>query len=418
MQCIHCGMCLPSCPTYALTGRERSSPRGRIRLIRAVADGALPLDGDFRDEMYFCLNCRACETACPAGVQYGQLVEAARIEIESREASSGKKPALKQVLLQRVFARPERLRRLARLLRLYQRSGVERAVNALRLPRLLSKKLMALAPMAPRISPQFTFDLLPEVVPAVGERKYRVALLVGCVQDLAFANVNADTAFVLARNGCEVHVPRGQACCGSLHAHTGDLDTAVALLRRNLAVFDRDEFDAVIVNAAGCGSFWRELEHFRTHTTSFTEVERAALGRLAQKTRDVNAFLAEVELEAPRAALNLTVTYHDACHLAHAQKVRQAPRILLQSIPGLRFVELAESDWCCGSAGVYNITHTATALELLQRKVEHIAATGAEVVACANPGCSIQLAYGLRRQGLDVRVEHPISLLRQAYALG
>ena len=398
LQCIHCGMCLATCPTYTITLRERSSPRGRIRLIKAVAEGQLPLTETFQYEMFFCLDCRACETACPAGVHCGELVEAARTEIETREKKSGRRSPLKAFLLEKVFTQPSLLRRLARALRLYQRSGLETLALRLHLPRLLSKKLDELAPLAPTISPKFTHDLLPEILPAQGEMRYRVAMLSGCVQDVAFAEINRDTALVLAYNGCEVWTPRQQVCCGSLHGHVGDRETAVRLAAQNIELFNSREIDAVIVNAAGCGSFMKsygELFSGIDHPRISPEAAEA----FSAKVKDVHEFLVEIGFRKPEHPMPQRVTYHDACHLAHGQNIRSQPREILRSIPGIEFVELPEADWCCGSAGIYNITHTETAAQLLRRKVGNIQKTGASIVASANPGCSIQIQSGLTDRG-------------------
>ncbi|RME02130.1 MAG: (Fe-S)-binding protein, partial [Calditrichaeota bacterium] len=319
-----------------------------------------------------------------------------------------------ELILRKIYPVPSRFRRLAKFLRLYQVSGLEKLVQALHLPALFSKKFATLSRMAPRIEAKFSDQLLPEVIPARGEIRYRVALLTGCVQDVAFATVNRDTAHVLAYDGCEVWIPRPQVCCGSLHGHIGDQETAARLAQQTLDIFSQRPVDAIIVNAAGCGSF---MKHYARlfENTGLSQARRQQFLDFSARVKDIHEFLLEIGFRKPEHAVHATVTYHDACHLAHGQKITRAPREILQSIPGLQLVPLAESDWCCGSAGIYNITHTDTSLELLDRKMGHIRATGAQIVASANPGCNIQLAFGVKRHRLNFEVVHPVSLLRRAY---
>jgi glycolate oxidase iron-sulfur subunit len=414
-QCIHCGFCLASCPTYQLTAREISSPRGRIRMMKNVADGKTPIDDIFMHEMFFCLDCRACETACPPGVQYGALVEAARAQIEHfRSASSNGKARLKEFILGRIFMQPEKLRRLARLLRLYQKSGLEKLALTLRLPRLLGKKIMAVAPMAPRIETKFTFERLAESIQPQAEKiRHRVALLVGCVQDVAFASVNADTAMVLAENGCEVLAPRAQVCCGSLHGHTGDHVTAKSLAQKNIEAFAALDVEAIVVNAAGCGAFMKTYGHLFPNDPTWC----ARAEKFAAKVKDISEYLAEIDFKKPPQVLPKRVTYHDACHLVHGQKIARQPREIVRAVAGENYVELNEAGWCCGSAGIYNLTHFETAMQLLERKMKNILASGAQVVATGNPGCAIQLQHGCRQAGAQVEIVHPAKLLRRAYEI-
>ncbi|MGH7598217.1 MAG: (Fe-S)-binding protein [bacterium] len=412
-QCIHCGLCLSTCPTYALTAREISSPRGRIRMMKNVAEGTMPLTETFMHEMFFCLDCRACETACPAGVQYGALVETARAQVEhARALQTGERSRLKKFILRQIFTKPARLRFVARLLRFYQASGLEKLALWLRLPRILGRKMMALAPMAPRIEAKFTFERLAEKISPRGEKvRHRVALLVGCVQDVAFASVNEDTATVLAVNGCEVIVRRDQVCCGSLHGHTGDLQNAKILALRNIEVFEAANVDAVIVNAAGCGSFMKTYNHLFVDDPAMHH--RAE--KFAAKVKDISEYLVEIGFTQPPPIVSERATYHDACHLVHGQKVARQPREIVRAVAGANFVELNEATWCCGSAGVYNLTHFETSMQLLERKMKNIVATGAKVVVTGNPGCSIQLQHGCRQFGVSIEVVHPVTLLRRAY---
>lgn len=356
-QCIHCGLCLPTCPTYHATKRETSSPRGRIALMRAVANGELPAASrQFRDEMYFCLGCLACETACPAGVNYSAMLEHARAGIGRHRVLSW------------LFSKPARLRAFAKLLRFEIPFAPE------------------LYRMRPRPQRKFSFDLIREVErPA--KVKCRVGLLTGCVQDVAYSDVNRDTVDVLLANGCEVVTPRSQVCCGSILAHNGE--SAAHLLAQNEIAF-RD-VDVIVANSAGCGAF---MKHHH------------------QNVEDVCEFLARIGI-APPGRLNARVTYHDPCHLVHGQKISRQPRELLRAICDL--VELPEATWCCGSAGIYNITQPEMSLALLERKMRNIAATGAQIVATGNPGCIGQLRYGAKKFGVPVEVAHPVTLLARAY---
>jgi glycolate oxidase iron-sulfur subunit len=420
-QCMHCGMCLPTCPTYAETLQERSSPRGRIAMMRAVADDRLEVSKAFADEMYFCLGCLACQTACPAGVDYAHLIETARAEVERRGVlATPKRTWIRSFLLNRLFTSRSRLHRLGRWLRFYQRSGLEAAVRALGLLRLAPKRLRELEPLSPRMNGEFTHEAFARRYASTNPEaaRYRVALISGCVADISFADVNADTIEVLQANGCEVVLPEAQECCGSLHGHNGEVDTARALARRNLEAFDGAGglagFDAILVNAGGCGSHVKHYDRLLADDDAY--VERARLW--SQRARDIHEFLDEIDVRVPTAApaaTPLRVTYHESCHMKHGQKISEAPRRLLAQIPGIELVELAEADWCCGSAGIYNITQPEMSARLLERKIGHIADTGAAVIAAGNPGCTVQIEHGLRQRGLTARVEHPVSLLAAAY---
>ena len=418
-QCMHCGMCLPTCPTYVETLQERSSPRGRIAMMRAVADGKLDVTKAFADEMYYCLGCLACQTACPAGVNYAELIETARAEVERRNVlGSPQRNLLRSLLLQRLFTSRRRLHLLGRILRLYQRSGLERAVRALGLMRLAPKRLRELEPLAPRMSSRFTHEAFASDYMATNPVRpaYRVGLLVGCVADISFAHVNTDTIEVLQANGCEVVLPQAQECCGSLHGHNGDVNTARRLARINLDAFDVNGLDAILVNGGGCGSHIKHYDHLLAGDADY----EARASTWSRKALDIHEWLEQIRVRPPRGSLAtadgpLRVTYHESCHLKHGQGVSSAPRKLLAMIPGIELVELTEADWCCGSAGVYIITQPEMSAKLLQRKMGHIASTGAAVIAMGNPGCTVQIEHGLRQCGLAARVEHPVSLLAAAY---
>ncbi len=412
---MHCGMCLPTCPTYATTLNERSSPRGRIAMMRAIADERLEVSSAFADEMYFCLGCLACQTACPAGVDYTTLFESARAEIERAGVlNNPKRNAVRGFALGRLFVSQQRLHLLGRLLRFYQRSGLQRLVRGSGLLRLLPKSLRELEPLTPRASAKFTRQLFEDEYRTKNppRAKYRVALLSGCIQDIAFAQVNADTICALQENGCEVVLPEAQQCCGSLHAHNGEVESARQLARVNIDAFDLDSVDAVIVNAGGCGSHMKHYDHLLAADEDYAIRAR----QWSAKVKDVHEFLLEIGWRVPVAkAAARKVTYHESCHMVHGQKVSEAPRQILQSIEGVELVELTEADWCCGSAGIYNITQPQTSMQLLDRKMGHIANTRATVVATGNPGCCIQIEHGGRRSGMEIEVVHPISLLAAAY---
>jgi glycolate oxidase iron-sulfur subunit len=412
-QCMHCGMCLPTCPTYEETKRERNSPRGRIALMRAIADNKITTSRDFADEMYYCLGCLACETACPAGVDYAHLFEMARAE--SERSGVLKNPARDLVRagsLRWLFRRQWRVRLLARGLWIYQATGLQRLVRALKLTYILPKKIRNLEKKSPTASAQFTPQLVALREKAIQERRFTVGLLSGCVQDVLYSSINKDTADVLRANGCEVITPRAQGCCGSLHGHNGDLETARALARDLIAAFPLAECDAIITNAAGCGS---HLKHF-DRLLADDPVYREKAVEWSRKVKDIHQWLAEIGFRKPaKSAKSLPqkVTYHEACHLCHGQKITQQPREVLRAIPGLELVELQESTWCCGSAGIYSITQPEMAQKLMDRKKLNIETTQAATVATANPGCLLQIEQGLG--SAKTRVCHPITLLAEAY---
>src|SRR4051812_16716592 len=414
-QCMHCGMCLPTCPTYDQTKQERNSPRGRIALMRAVADGVLDVTHEFAEEMSYCLGCLACQTACPAGVNYAELFETARSDIERHDAQGGvARRFWRGVTLGFLFMRPSALRMAGRALRWYQRSGLEALARRTGAMRLLPPALRRLEPQTPRIARKFSNSLIAAHETPSATSRYRVALLTGCVQDLVFSDVNRDTADVLLANGCTVDTPPIQPCCGSLHAHNGDLERARVLARRMIDLFPPDRYDAIITNAGGCGSHLRRYAPLLHDDPAYRE--RAALWD--RKVRDIQEWLIEIGCripEAPPFAEPTSVTYHESCHLVHGQKISREPRALLGLLPGVSLVELPESTWCCGSAGIYAITQPEQAERLLGRKTANIVATGASWVATANPGCHLQIARGLDAAGASIHVAHPVSLLARAY---
>lgn len=424
--CIHCGLCLSVCPTYCETSIEPSSPRGRIFLMRAVEEGRTGLDSAvFQEQMGQCLNCRACEAVCPSGVPYGRMLEASRAQIEQARtpvAASLSPPALpprpgwqravRHVVFDNLFAHTNHFTAFSAVLALYQRSGVQWLARTSNLLCLLH--LDEMERMLPPMSRAF---LVPQGqrYRAEGEPRMVVALFAGCIMRTAFAHVHAATIRVLQKNGCDVLIPPHQECCGALHTHSGDLEGGRKLARQTIAAFEWLDIDALIVNAAGCGSTLKEYGHLLAHDPQWSG--RAAT--FAAKVKDVHEFLATIDLNRNGlGALPVRVTYQEPCHLAHAQRITQQPRMLLAAIPGLDMCEMQESDLCCGSAGVYNLTHPEMAARLARRKVRHALHTGARVLVTANPGCAVQLAGELRRRGQDVQVRFLVELLDESYQRG
>jgi glycolate oxidase iron-sulfur subunit len=414
-QCVHCGLCLNVCPTYRVLGNELDSPRGRIYQIRALSEGRITADDPhFRTHIYRCLDCRACETACPSGVDYGRLVEAARAEISA--ASSAEK-LTREVVLNRVFTSPQLLGAAGTATRLYQKSGAQKLVRGSGLLKMLPgplKKLGEMEGMLPEIPGPLLPTRLPATVePTAGPVKLRVALIAGCIAQQFFATTNEATIRVLARNGCQVVVPQTQKCCGALHMHSGERDTARQLARHNISAFERTGADYYVINAAGCGSTLKEYGEILEDDPIWAERAHA----FAEKVRDVNELVATLDFKHGLGRIERRATYQDACHLAHGQRIREQPREIVRAIPGIELVEMNESDFCCGSAGIYNITHPEMAQRLLELKIDNLAATGAEMVIAANPGCIIQIASGIRQRNLPMEVVHPIDLLDRSYQL-
>ena len=470
-RCVHCGLCLNACPTYKLWNLEADSPRGRIRQMVSVEQAAqadplqkaIPLSASFVDHIDKCLDCRACETACPSGVQYGKLVEYARARIAQEYPRSFFSRFARNFVFRQLLPYPKRIAVAARLLRIYQRSGLQSLARGTGILNLLS--LAGREALLPPIDSKFFFEQLGKVFPAIGPRRARVAFFAGCVAQVTFTALNEATIRVLTANGCEVVVPDAQRCCGALAAHAGAREEARAVARKNLLAFHLAEFDAIVTNAAGCGSTLKEYHHLFSHD----EPEYAVAEAFSSKVRDVTEFLAKLGLStplhpvaasatrriqsrvgaglksgprnppsadapagpesgsyktgpetgtgpfaAPPAATKLRVTYQDSCHLLHGQKVREAPRQLLRAIPNLEFVELPYSEICCGSAGSYNITQTQTSLDLLAGKMQHAKSTNADLIITANPGCLLQMRAGAALHHTDQQVLHVIELLDRA----
>jgi glycolate oxidase iron-sulfur subunit len=401
--CVHCGFCLPACPTYLLWREEMDSPRGRIHLMKALHEGRLPLSEEVVTHFDRCLGCVACMTACPSGVDYGTLIVETRFRVE-REHSRTLGERLYRRLLFNLFTRPKRLRVLMLPLLVYQRTGLQGLVRRSGILGLLPPRLRALEELLPAIRP--AGPVAPKT-PAVGERRARVALLLGCVQRVFFPGVNAATARVLAAEGCEVLCPGTQPCCGALYVHAGEEEDARASARATIDAFEGLGVDAIIVNAAGCGSNLKEYGHLLKDDPEYA----ARAAALSQKCRDVAEFLAALPPRAPRQPLPLSVAYQDACHLQHAQKVAAAPRSLLAGIPGLEVQPLPEAGVCCGSAGIYNLIEPQAGADLGARKAAHVAAVAPEALVSGNPGCLLQIGAALRREGRAVASLHTIEVL-------
>ena len=413
MDCVHCGLCLGACPTYVESANENDSPRGRIYLWRAVVDGRLELSDEVRHHLDLCLECRACETACPSGVQYGQIIGSYKKDVAKLLPPAPTLGALQRWTLFHLTPHRRRVRWALAPLRLMQRVGMRGVVE--RMGRFLPRSLRLMQEIVPPLEPHY--GRLPELLPAEGNRRARVALFVGCAADAFFPQTTVATARVLQRNGCDVWIPRKQVCCGALHYHAGLVEPARQFAAANCAAFSAglpagwDKIDAIINNAGGCGPVLKDYGHVLENTP---EAERAAA--LAKKMRDVSEFLVELGSIKPQHPLPVKATYHDACGLCHAQKIRLPPRQLLEMIPGLQLVPLAESEHCCGAAGSYNITQPEMAHDLGIRKARNILATGAQAVFAGNVGCLLQIGRCLRRERPDIWVAHPIDALWASYS--
>jgi glycolate oxidase iron-sulfur subunit len=405
-KCIHCGLCLQSCPTYAVFGTEMDSPRGRIALMRAASDERIELGDAFAKHINLCLMCRACEQACPSGVQYGTMVETARVAVEKGRNPGAVERFIRWLALRQLMPSQERLRFLAWWMRLYQLLGIQQPVRRLK---LLPKALQNVEALLPSISAPRSNHR--SFAPAIGERRGKVAFFHGCVQDAFLGEVNTATVKVLQRNGYEVHFPKEQTCCGAAQLHVGEEELFLALARKNIDGFLANEYVAIINNAGGCGSTLKEYDHLLKNDLAYAEKAR----EFSAKVKDINEFLMENFHTPPQGIINARVTYADSCHLRHVQKIINQPRDILRQIPGLELIELSKPDRCCGSAGVYNIVQMETANAILEDKMADITSTGADIIVTTNTGCHLQLMNGARRAGLKARVVHLVELLEQSY---
>ena len=413
-QCIHCGLCLSVCPTYDLTKSERSSPRGRIKLMRSLADGNLNVTKTFADEMNFCLDCQACETACPAGVEYGLMVEASRNIVDASQTGKTFRTFLKKSILKHIVASNFNLKIVSRLLYLYRRSGIQWLVRKLDLLGIFSDKLSSIEKMAPEISGKYSDKIIPGIYPAGKKKKYRVSFLTGCLMNVMFVDINIDTVELLSLLGCEVVTPPEQVCCGSLNAHNGDIKTALKLAKKNIDVFLKSDYDYLISNSAGCGAFMKQYGYLLKDDIVYRE--KAEI--FSKKVKDVTEFISENEFDVEWGRVDETITYHDACHLVHSQKLYEQPRKALKKIPGIKLNEMEESTWCCGSAGIYNVLRYNDSMAILSRKMKNIINTNAQTVVTGNPGCISQIAKGAAERGLKIKIIHPVTLLKRSLTKG
>lgn len=403
-RCVHCGLCLNACPTYRELGLEMDSPRGRVYQMVQVANGA-PITPSYMEHIDLCLACRGCESACPSGVPYGRMVEDARAQIEAQRPRGWLAARTRRFVFSRLLESRAAMSAAGSMLYLYQASGVKALARGLASMGMLGK-LGDLAQLAPAAEAPFFFSQIGKTFPAEGARRYRVAFLAGCIANVAFARLNEATVRVLQKNGCEVVLPEGQGCCGALHVHSGLREEAQKLARRNVDAMLDGGFDAIITNAAGCGSTLKEYGEL-------LEDDRGR--RFSALMRDVTEFLAGIELNRDMRPVEATVTYQDSCHLAHGQRIRSAPRKLLTAVPGLTFREMAGSDVCCGSAGIYNVVQNEMSMQILESKMKAVNATNAAIIATANPGCMLQLRAGVRLHGSEQRVMHVVEILDEAY---
>ena len=408
-KCVHCGLCLNACPTYRELGVEIDSPRGRIFLMNQVANGA-PLTDSYMQHIDLCLACRGCESACPSGVPYGRMVEAAREQIELYRTRSAVQEFYRKVVFEKLLPSRSALQVAGGVLYLYQITGLQKLARFTGILRPFGK-LAKLDSMSPTAEIPFFYSKIGRTYRAVGERRFRVAFVAGCIANVAFARLNEATVRVLQRNHCEVVIPAAQNCCGALHLHSGYKQQAQDFARRNIDAFLSEDFDAILTNAAGCGSTLKEYDHLLADDPAYAEKALKFKGRM----EDVTRFLSAIELNEDMGRVDKIATYQDSCHLAHGQGIKMAPRKLLKIIPGLQFREMPMSDICCGSAGVYNVVQPEMATTLLQKKMETINGLDATLITTANPGCMLQLSAGVRLYGRGQKVAHVVEVLDEAY---
>jgi glycolate oxidase iron-sulfur subunit len=408
-KCVHCGLCLNACPTYRELGVEMDSPRGRIYLMNQVANGA-PVDSSYVQHMDLCLACRGCETACPSGVPYGRMIEAARAQIEEGRKRSPLTKLVRNFAFEKLLPSRTALQVAGGLLYMYQATGTQKILRFINFFKLFGK-LGHLEALTPNAQVPFFYSKIGRTYRALGERKYRVAFMAGCIANVCFARLNEATVRVLQRNGCEVVIPGSQTCCGALHLHSGLKEQAQDFARRNIDAMKGEDFDAILTNAAGCGSTLKEYDELLAEDENYRE---PAI-QFKAKMEDVTRFLAGIELNEDMGLVEKIATYQDSCHLAHGQKIKTAPRKLLRAVPGLQFREMPMADLCCGSAGVYNILQKEMADNILQKKMEAVNSTRASLIVTANPGCMLQLSAGARLYGKNQRVAHVVEVLDEAY---
>lgn len=413
LNCMQCGFCLPACPTYRQTGKESASPRGRIALMKGVATELLQIDEEFEHNMYLCLGCRACETACPAGVPYGSLVETARDVVETRKKQTGDAPMIRDLIFNEVFPHPERLELMGSLLWMAQAAGLQALAQKTGMMKIMPRPMREMATAVETIaSPWQRMQREAVMEPEREAAGLTIGLFKGCVMDLMFYETNQATARALTKAGCQVVFVEEQACCGALHAHAGEQNGAVELAKRNIEAFEKAGVDFVVNNAGGCGAALKEYHHWFHDDPVWKERAMAFVARV----RDANELLAELPPLTFRNELNVRVTYQDSCHLAHGQGVRNQPRQLLKGIPGVEFVEMLGADTCCGSAGIYNITNFDMSMQILDDKMVDVENTKATLIVTSNPGCLLQMKKGIQRAGMSGQMEavHIMDLIERA----
>ena len=408
-KCVHCGLCLNHCPTYRTLGMEMDSPRGRIYQLVQVHEHQMEIGDSLALHIDRCLGCLACETACPSGVQYGRIVERARAQIEGNYKRPFIAGRLRRFFFANVLHNLRRLEFMARLVRFYQRSGMQTVLRKTGMLRLLG--VADLDRLSPAMDREFFFSEIGKVFPAVGERRGKVAFLAGCINNVAFSHLNRATVKVLTENGIEVHIPAGQGCCGALDAHAGFREDARKMARKNIEIFLSGDYDSIVTNAAGCGSLMKEYDDLLEHDPQFLPRAREFVARV----KDVTEYLAQVGLRTPRRKIEQQVIYQDPCHLLHAQKVKNQPRELLKAI-GCRLVEIPHADQCCGSAGVYNVVQNELSMKILEAKMDDISSVSADMLATGNVGCMIQIRAGVEQRKMKLPVRHVMELLEEAYS--
>ncbi len=409
--CIHCGLCLDKCPTYRTLGTEMDSPRGRIYLIKAVDEERLQMTPSFVDHMYLCLDCRACETACPSHVEFGDLMERARGQIERHIPRTWQERWLRRLVFAHLFPYPRRLELMFQGLKVYQRSGLQALVRRLGLFKLMPERLGQMEAMTPQLPSRAFTRSVPDVIQGQAPVTKRVGFFSGCVMNLFQADIHHASSRVLQANGCDIWTCKQQVCCGALHMHAGERDLARDLARRNIDAFEQQNVDVIINNAAGCGAQLKTYGELLEADPAYAERAK----QFSTKVQDIAEFLAQEPLRGPLGSVPKRVAYDDPCHLVHAQRIRQQPRDLLSQVPGLELIPFTDAEFCCGAAGIYNLTHHDMSMRILERKMEHLQAASPDVIATGNPGCMMQLQTGVQQAQLDIPVVHPMTLLDEAY---
>jgi glycolate oxidase iron-sulfur subunit len=408
--CVHCGFCLSACPTYLETGNELDSPRGRIYLMNSAVNGEIPIAGSLVKHLDMCLGCLACEPACPSGVQYRSLIEAGRSQIERRYERSAFDKYYRSLIFS-LFPYPNRMKLMLPVFYIYQKLGLRTLIQSTGIISRISQKLGNMEAMLPNVKSPIFPPEMPEILHAKGKKRYRVALLSGCVQSVFFSKTNYATVRVLRENGCEIVVPQNQSCCGALSVHSGRLSEGRKFAKQTIKTFEGLDIDAFVINSAGCGSTIKDYSELLKDDPEYSVRALA----LSEKTKDIMEFLSDTGIEGDLKELNIKVTYQDACHIGHAQRIKEQPREVLKQIPGLELVEMPEADLCCGSAGIYNLVQPEMSQNLLERKMRNVKRNKVDYLVAGNPGCLLQIQKGIKQEGLSIKTAHPIELLDWSY---